>query len=179
MFEELEELNRRKFNIHDKINNKELITEAKQLADGIISNNGHRGRTPERVFQDSFRGLISEHVLKKVLGFEKSRHYEYDLIHPISGCKLEVKTQSYPSKWWSIPSIPGTNKTTYDYFIKNSHNIDYIILMWLDMENLQLTPLKALVATQFNKCLSKSKYNDGWYINETKAQNLNIIKYFS
>jgi hypothetical protein len=85
---------------------------------------------------------------------------EYDAISK-SGKKYEIKHTVKDSDWW--------NFKTYDFFLKNSHNLDYIVLCYLNKETNDAHLKWIANAKTFNKYVQSSKFNSGQYYNNKLA----------
>ncbi len=164
-FSEISSLRGLTIDVSDPAEQTKVVNEALELRDKILQGQSTRGRNKDQIFQNCFNGLIAEHAIIKTLGFEKSPDMAYDLFK--DDCKLEIKCTTKNSKYWNI-----TN--SYNFFLQNAHQIDYIILTHLDLHNKTVTPLKAIKAEFFESAMTPSYYNNGYYIKESILKN-NIL----
>ena len=148
-------------NINDFISD-EVIEKSKKQAKIFFEKNP-RGRSIDRIFQDTLYGEIAELAVACYFkGYQVPFEISYyDVDSPYG--KIEVKHTRINSNYWEF--FAGY----YDHFLYNAHRIDKIVLVKIE-ENGDLNLKYVANAKTFHHYIRQSKFDENvFYIAESTA----------
>lgn len=155
-------------NVSEKIKNPNFIEYCKKLCTNFKSNN----RTEEEIFHHTLYGEAIEDLVCEKFGLAKVGFDipEYDAIK--DNKKYEIKHTISESDWWVY------NPLNYEFFIKNSNDLDYIILIYLNKQNGDIFLKYVANAKTFKKYSRKSSYNDKFIYDVRTAEANSEVKIY-
>jgi hypothetical protein len=123
-----------------------------------------RGRSPDEVLNQTIHGEAVEVLVQNYLGLEEAPFEipEYDATD-YKGRKYEIKHTIKDDKWWNFKI------ENYNFFLQNAHKLDFIVLCYLNQDSSEVFLKWIADAETFERFISKSNYNDGWYYNVKNA----------
>ena len=151
-------------NINHLKNNTDFYEECFEMAKQYKTNN----RSFAEILEQTVSGEAVERIACQALKLEQSpfENAKYDAIGTNGGI-YEIKHTIINAKWWNFKN--------YEYFLENSHEIDYIILCFLDVNGDVYLKWKA-DAPSFKDYIASSKFTDGYYYNVDIAERQNKCK---
>ena len=139
-------------NLNKYFTNVDFIQHCEVLAKQYKANN----RSFAEILKHTLYGEAVEKICSEVLKLEQTDFSISTYDATKNNLKIEIKHTVKNSKWWTF------KLTSYEFFLKNSNNLDYIFLCYVDNNN--ICYLKYIAkANTFSNYIRESNFKDHYY----------------